>query len=61
MGKGSYFAELGNWPISMVENGSISTDFGHKKSDRKGNIVLGGRKTENVSIIIVIDTGNDRS
>ena len=38
----------------------ISADFGHKKSDRNGNINSEGQKTE-ISNIIVTDIGNHRS
>ena len=38
----SYFAENGNWPIFMAENGNIayiSTDFWHKNSGQNGIIM----------------------
>ena len=59
---GSYFAENGNWPISIAENGNIacnSTDFGNKNSDRNESIILEGRKTEIVNIMAT-EIGNYR-
>ena len=47
----------------MAKNGHIayiSTDFGHKNSDRNGNIILEDPKTENVNMIDR-DIGNHRS
>ena len=47
----------------MAETGYIvylSTEFGHKNSDVNGHIILEGRQTEIVNIIIM-DIGNHRS
>ena len=47
----------------MAENGNvayISTDFEHKNSDENGIIILEGRKTKIVNIIVT-DIGNNRS
>ena len=59
----SYFTEHGNRPTFMAENGNIAyilTDFGHKNSDGNENIILEGRKTKIVNIIVT-DIGNHRS
>ena len=62
-GAGSYFAKIGNWPAFMTKIGNIvyiSTDFGHKKSDGNGNVMVEGQKTKIFNIIIT-DIGNYRS
>ena len=61
--RGSYFAEHGNSVIFMAENGNtayILLDFGQKNNDGNGNIILEGRETEIINMI-VMDVENHRS
>ena len=52
---GSSVAENEIDPFFMAKNGDIayiSTDFGHKNSDENRYIILEGRETEIVNIIV---------
>ena len=60
---GSYFAEHGNSHIFMAENGNTAymlLDFRQKNNDGNGNIILEGRETEIINLI-VMDVENHRS